>query len=462
MSSLLDPPRLHLVSLGCPKNLVDSEFLLGLMTEKGFKVVEDPGRADIIIINTCAFIKPAVEEAIATILELAEYKKNDAASRLVVLGCLPQRYPRELEALLPEVDLFWGAGGLDRLPAVIKNLMENETIGPVRRGQAASKDWLALPPGFVPTGAGPRLRTAPGHRAYLKIAEGCSNACSYCLIPKLRGPFRSRPMPVLLEEAARLAEDGVKELILVAQDTTAYGRDLKNINLALLLKKLTGLEGLSWLRIMYAYPSGLTDELLEVMAGEPRICPYLDLPLQHASRAILGKMRRGGPRNLLRLVARLRRRVPGLTLRTAFIVGFPGETDDHFNLLMDFVAAARFDHLGVFKYCPEEGTAAAGLPGQVPQRVKETRRRRLLARQRRISRQINKTLVGRTQSVMIEGLSPETDLLLTGRTQGQAPEIDGQVLITKGTARPGQIKTVLITKAYDYDLIGEIQDQRLT
>ncbi|MDY6851004.1 MAG: 30S ribosomal protein S12 methylthiotransferase RimO [Thermodesulfobacteriota bacterium] len=440
----------HLVSLGCPKNLVDSEYILGLLAECGYEITEEPGQAGVVIVNTCAFIRSAVEESIETILELARLKKNGLFQTLVVVGCLPQRYKDDLAASLPEVDLFLGTGELAALPDLLEAPAQSRAPG---RGF-----WSR--PGFVPAGPGPRLRSAPFFSAYLKIAEGCSNACSYCLIPSLRGPLRSRPLAVLVEEAAILAESGVKELILIAQDTTAYGQDLASgIGLARLLTELAEIQGLKWLRIMYAYPAGITENLIQVMAGLPKVCPYLDLPLQHAGPAVLARMRRSGPADLLGLILRLRRDIPGLTLRTTMMTGFPGETSRDFEILMDFVSQARFDRLGVFAFSPEEGTPAAKASGQIAGQVKEDRRIRLMARQRRISREINEAMIGRTIPVLTEGFSPETDLLLAGRSQGQAPDIDGLVYINEGTASPGEIKPVFITEAHDYDLVGRIVDE---
>ncbi|MBU2547738.1 MAG: 30S ribosomal protein S12 methylthiotransferase RimO [Proteobacteria bacterium] len=434
--------RVHLISLGCPKNRVDSEYMLGCLAELGYRVVDDPAEAGLIVINTCAFIQSAVQESVETILAMGEFKRDQGA-RLVVTGCLPQRYQNELAASLPEVDVFLGTGRLDRLADYLDKPPD---------GRIQCQD-----PGFAPDRPGPRLRSAPFFQAYLKIAEGCSNACTYCLIPRLRGPLRSRPRTVLLEEASALAESGVVELVLVAQDTTAYGRDLApKETLARLLADLAEIPGLQWLRVMYAYPSGLSRELLEVMAGQEKVAPYLDLPLQHASPAVLKRMGRSGRIDPIGLVERLRRAVPGLTLRTTMMVGFPGETEEDFARLLDFVQAARFEHLGVFKFSPEEGTAAARSKTQVPQRIKEVRRRKLMALQRRISRGAQQQLVGRILPVLIEGLSEETDLLLAGRTAGQAPDIDGLVYITKGTAAPGRIEPVRITQAHDYDLVGEI------
>ncbi|MFH1137622.1 MAG: 30S ribosomal protein S12 methylthiotransferase RimO [Pseudomonadota bacterium] len=433
------------ISLGCPKNLTDSEHLLGRLTVKGWRATDAPEQAELIIVNTCAFIQSAVEESIDVILETARAKKDGAM--LVVMGCLPERYKEDLAASLPEVDLFWGSGGLDLLPDRIEALGRGESPGPL--------PWPK--PGFASAQAGPRLRSAPFFQAYLKIAEGCSNACSYCLIPQLRGPLKSRPLPVLVDEATALVESGAREIIIVAQDVTAYGRDLRpRRTLPGLLAKLSGIAGLDWLRVMYAYPSGLSDELIELMSGESKVLPYLDIPLQHASPRVLAAMGRRHPDDLPRLLERLKNKIPGLTLRTTMMVGFPGETDEDFQQLLDFVREVEFNRLGVFKFSAEEGSKACLLPARVPQKIKEVRRRKLMALQRKISRRANQALLGKILPVLVHGFSEETDLLLAGRTQGQAPEIDGQVLITKGQASAGDIVRVLITAAHDYDLAGEI------
>ena len=440
-------PKVNLISLGCPKNLVDSENLLGLLSASGYLIVENPEAADLVLINTCAFIKSAVEEAIDNLLTATEMKKQGQVKAVVALGCLPERYKNDLVQSLPEVDLFWGTGRLDLLPNALKDL------GVDRSGHSAV--WHA--PGYAPQLAVPRMRSAPFYRAYLKISEGCSNACSYCLIPQLRGRYQSRPLAALLDEARALAASGVKELILVAQDTTVYGRDLDpRLSLSRLLNELITIEGLEWIRIMYAYPTGITKELMTLMAREPKICKYLDLPLQHVSPDVLTNMKRKGVEKVREVVARLRDSIPNLSLRTTLMVGFPGETDRDFEMLMDFVQATRFERMGVFKFSPEDGVPAAGLPNQVPPRIKENRRRKLMALQRKISRETCALLVGETRPVLVEGLSPETDLLLVGRLMGQAPEIDGQVYLTEGTAAPGEIRTALITKSHDYDLEGRL------
>lgn len=437
----------HLVSLGCPKTLVDSENLLGLLAAQGAEPTESPEDADVILVNTCAFLQSAVEEAVENILALAEFKHTGRAKALVVLGCLTERYKGDIETSLPEVDLFWGSGGLDRLPGLIRDLLDEKPRGPI----------ALPPPGFAPETALPRLRSAPFFRAYLKIAEGCSNKCAYCLIPSLRGPRQSRPLNALIDESRALADSGVKELILVAQDTTAYGRDLgKDVTLARLLESLNRIDGLEWIRVMYAYPNGTDAELINALANLDKVVPYLDLPLQHVSPNVVKRMGRPTKPDPLKLVEKLRRVVPDTALRTTMMVGFPGETDQDFDQLMEFTAQTQFNHLGVFKFSPEPGVRAADFQDQVPQKIKETRRRKLMALQRRISKQKNKELVGKILPVLIEGVSPETDLLLVGRTKYQAPEIDGQVYITSGTASPGTILPVRITKAHDYDLEGEI------
>jgi ribosomal protein S12 methylthiotransferase len=439
--------KINLISLGCPKNLVDSENLLGLLNSSGYEIVESPEAADVVLVNTCAFITSAVEEAIENLLAATELKKSGQVRAVVALGCLPERYKNDLVQSLPEVDLFWGTGRLDLLPQALEDLVADRP--------RTHNSWPK--PGYAPLIAVPRLRSAPFYRAYLKIAEGCSNACSYCLIPTLRGRYQSRPLAALLEEARALAASGVKELILVAQDTTAYGRDLTpKLTLSRLLNELVNVDGLEWIRLMYAYPTGLTKELMALIARESKICSYLDLPLQHVSPSVLTNMKRKRPDKVREVVARLRDSIPGLALRTTLMVGFPGETDGDFEMLMDFVRTTRFEHLGAFKFSPEDGVPAANLPDQVPPRVKEVRRRKLMSVQRRISREASALLVGKTQPVLVEGLSPETDLLLVGRLRSQAPEIDGQVYLTEGAAGPGDIVDVLITRSHDYDLEGRI------
>jgi ribosomal protein S12 methylthiotransferase len=438
--------NIYLISLGCPKNLVDAEHLLGRMVADGWRVVEEPDQAEAILVNTCSFIEAAVSESVEHLLEASRLKREGRLRALVAFGCLPQRYRSELAEAMPEVDLWWGSGAYEELPSALSALLSD--------GHRPAPDWDRR--GFLPVGSGARLRSAPFYRAYLKIAEGCSNRCSYCIIPRLRGPYRSRPLTDLVEEARGLAAQGVRELILVAQDTTAYGRDLGGGDLAELLDRLADVAGLRWLRIMYAYPEGVTDDLLSVMAGRPEVCPYLDLPLQHASRRVLRRMGRRIDEAPLDLVERIRSAVPGISLRTTVMVGFPGETEADFQALLDFVQRASFDSLGAFKFSAETGVAAAGFPDQVPQRAKENRRRKIMAVQRRIARAKNRTLIGQTVPVLVEGRSEETDLLLVGRTRGQAPEVDGVVYINRGRASAGDIVPVGITEAHDYDLVGGI------
>lgn len=445
------PARVFPVSLGCPKNLVDTEHLLGLLDEQGLKAVEDETEADIILVNTCGFIQEAVEESIETLLDLAALKEESPEVKLVAFGCLPERYKSSLVEEMVEVDLFWGSGDLAGLARALSGFAHGLTPWPDRA------PGLWSPPGFIAESAGPRLRSAPFYRTYLKTAEGCSNRCAYCLIPSLRGPYRSRSLEGLLAEAAALAESGVKELILTAQDVTAYGRDLGNrTDLALLLIRLAEIGGLEWIRIMYAYPTGVTDRLLEVMASEPKVCPYLDLPLQHASPGVLELMGRPASGDCLSLVERIRAAVPEVALRTTLMVGFPGETQEDFEILLDFAQKARFNNLGVFEYSPEEGTRAATRSDQVPAEIKKERSEKLADLQKSISLEHNSKLVGRTLPVLQEGYSEETDLLLVGRTRFQAPEIDGVVYVNKGRAVAGTIRPVLITEAHEYDLIGEI------
>lgn len=407
------PRRVHLVSLGCPKNRVDSEGMLGRLLAEGWELCDDPVQADALVVNTCAFIQPATEESIQTVLELASAKRP--GQQLVVTGCMVQRYGQELAGELPEVDAFLGTGELARLPAVLG--------GGVRACHLGSAGWLEQEPG-------PRAGQWVPHSAYLKITEGCHRRCSYCIIPRLRGPLRSRGLEHLVAEARALAEGGVRELCLVGQDTTAWGRDLPGRpRLAALLRALAAVEGLRWIRVLYAHPSGVDDDLLAVMAGEPNICHYLDLPLQHAAGPVLRAMGRGnvGRAGLERLVARVRGAVPGIVLRTTFMVGFPGEEVEHFSELVEFVREQRFERAGVFRYFAEEGTRAATLPGQVSEELQKARLEALVAVQAEVAATWQRSLVGETLEVLVDGPSPEHELLAVGRHQGQAPEIDGVV-----------------------------------
>jgi ribosomal protein S12 methylthiotransferase len=437
--------RLYAVSLGCPKNLVDTEIMLGRLTQAGWQVIDQPAAADLLLVNTCAFIEPATKEAVDTILALARLKADYPPKRLVVAGCLVQRFGPELVQELPEVDLFIG---VNDFPALADILSRPPASG-LRFDQADLYAYSRVEPRYPAT---------PAHLAYLKIAEGCSHRCTFCVIPQIRGPQRSRPLDTLVAEARRLAAAGVRELILVAQDTTAYGREQAGQpGIAALLRELAVMDGLEWIRLLYGHPARLTPELLATMAAHPRILPYLDLPIQHGHDEILRRMGRGyRRRDILDAVRRLREVLPGATLRTTVMVGFPGETEAHFQTLCDLLEEIRFDHLGVFLYYPEAGTPAAALTPKVLRREARRRARQIKALQARIVQARLRGLVGTTQAVRVEGVSPESDYLLTGRLASQAPEIDGQVYITAGIGRVGEIQPVRLTRALPYDLVGEI------
>lgn len=439
--------KVSLVSLGCPKNLVDAEVMLGYLAREGYEVTTDEREADIIIVNTCSFIKEAKQESIDTILDLAD-RKHDARCRLlIVTGCLPQRYQEELAGELPEVDIFVGTGDYPRIAEIIAE----------KHGSSSQLRYTG-DPNFLYDEHLPRLKSSPYYSAYLKIAEGCSNRCSYCVIPSLRGAFRSRPTALLLDEARELVAGGVKELNLIAQDITAYGRDLAaGAALAGLVRELAKLDGLQWIRLLYAYPDGIDDGLIQVIREEPKVCKYLDIPLQHISDPILGRMnRRSSEAEIRTLITRLREEIPGIALRTSLIVGFPGETEEDFKKLLHFVEEVQFDRLGVFCYSREEGTPAASMPDQVSERLKRERHRKLMRAQARVSFKRNRRLIDTVEQVIVEGYSEETDLLIKGRSSRQAPDIDGQVYITAGNADVGDVVNIRITDSSDYDLIGEI------
>lgn len=439
--------KVSMVSLGCPKNLVDAEVMLGYLSKQGYEITTDEHESDIIIVNTCSFIKEAKQESIDTILDLAD-RKHDAKCRLlIVAGCLPQRYQQELAKELPEVDIFVGTGDYPRIAEIIAE--KNDSEGQI---------LYTGDPNYLYDAELPRLLSSPHYTAYLKIAEGCSNCCSYCVIPSLRGSFRSRPFDLVMEEARRIVSGGVKEINLVAQDITRYGSDLGNgVSLAMLIRGLARIEGLRWIRLLYAYPDGITDELIDLIRNEPKVCKYLDIPLQHISGPVLQRMnRRSSEDDLRTLIPRLREEIPGLALRTSLIVGFPGETEEDFKKLLHFVEETQFDRLGVFCYSREEGTPAAGMTDQVSERIKRDRYKKLMRAQARLSFKRNRRLIGTVEEVLVEGYSEETELLLKGRTARQAPDIDGQVYITAGQADIGDIVPLTITDSSDYDLIGEI------
>lgn len=439
--------KVSLVSLGCPKNLVDAEVMLGYLDKQGYEVTTNEREADIIIVNTCSFIKEAKQESIDTILDLAD-RKHDAHCRLlIVTGCLPQRYQEELARELPEVDIFVGTGDYPRIAEII-----------AEKKMAPGQLRYTGDPNFLYDDELPRLQSSPHYTAYLKIAEGCSNCCSYCIIPSLRGAFRSRPLDKLLLEAKKLIAGGVKELNLIAQDITGYGKDLENgTTLETLIHELTKLDGLRWIRLLYAYPDGITDSLIQLIKNEPKVCKYLDLPLQHISDPILQQMnRRSSEAEIRALINKLRTEIPDIAIRTSLIVGFPGETDEDFKKLLHFVDETRFDRLGVFCYSREEGTPAATMETQVSERIKRERYKKLMRNQARVSFKHNRTLIDTIEEVLVEGYSEETELLLKGRSSRQAPDIDGLVYITAGNANVGDIVNLRITDSSDYDLIGEI------
>jgi ribosomal protein S12 methylthiotransferase len=432
-----------MMTLGCPKNRVDSEVMLGTLTNGGYTLVEAPERADVIVVNTCAFIGPAKQESIDSILEMAEHKRSGQCNTLVVTGCLSQRYAPELAKEMPEVDHFLGTSAY----AQIADLLAAE----------ATPRQVIPDPEYIHDAKTPKVNTSPSYTAYLKISEGCDNKCAFCIIPKLRGTQRSRPISDIVAEAHALSRSGVVELNLVAQDLTAYGHDLLGRpKLHELLKELCQVD-VRWIRLHYAYPRVFTDELIEVMAEEPKIAKYLDMPLQHASDKLLRSMKRGrDSKFLVDLLAKIRARVPGLTFRTSLIVGLPGETEEDFELLKEFVKSQRFERMGCFMYSDEEGTGAFDMPDKVPQKTIERRWREVMAVQKRINRELNKKLVGQKLQVLVEGPSEETEHLLAGRHEGQAPEIDGQVYINDGMAYPGELVTVEVTEAHDYDLVARI------
>ena len=434
-----------LVSLGCPKNLVDSEVMLGRLQGAGYTVVADTRDADVIVVNTCAFIDRAKQESVDAILEMAREKESGRARRLVVTGCLAQRYDAELRKEIPEIDATLGTGQVDGIV---------EAVG----GAATVTDADERVPTWIYQHTSPRILSTPSYMAYVKISEGCDYTCTFCIIPTLRGKHRSRQVEDVVREAESLAARGVREIILVAQDSTRYGLDLGlRDGLAVLLRRLGRIDGLRWIRVMYAYPSTVTEPVLDAIASEEKVVKYIDIPLQHASDAVLKRMKRPtGRGNLLGLVEKMRERVPGLTLRTSFIVGFPGETEDHFAELLQFVEAAQFDNVGVFTYSDEDGTASFDLDGRVPQETKESRKRKLMSLQKKISTRRNRKRVGERIEVLVEGVHEETDFLLKGRTRGQAPEIDGAVLINDGTAEAGTFVTCEITEAHPYDLVARI------
>lgn len=444
--------KIGVVSLGCPKNLVDSETMLGLIHEEKYEITNDPSEAEIIIVNTCGFIESAKEESINTILQMAEYKKSGSCKHIIVTGCLSQRYAEELFSELPEADAIAGVEVYDEIGSIIKRVMNGERFIMLERSKPdviyTSKETFL-----------PRILTTPSYTAYLKIAEGCDNCCSYCAIPKIRGPYRSKPMEQVLKEAKALADNGVKELIVVAQDTTRYGEDLPGGKLLLadLLKELNKIESLKWIRVMYCYPNNFTDELIETFASLDKVCKYVDLPLQHASNRLLASMNRYDTREEVEtLLAKLRKRIPGIVIRTTFIVGFPGETDADFEELKEFVEQQRFENAGVFAYSQEEGTVAGAMPNQIPDEIKQERYHELMALQAQISEEIHKDTEGQTLEVLVEGIEEDGSGLHYGRSYREAPDIDGLVFIENpGDIKPGCFIKVNILQGFTYESVGE-------
>jgi len=444
-------PKVGFVSLGCPKNLVDSEVMLGTLSRQGYAITAHKEDADVIVVNTCGFIDSAKKESIETILEMAGLKTQGNCKKLVVAGCLAERYRSEIQKEIPEIDFIFGPDELGRVLEAVQ--LDSSAAVPDVSIDAlyTSKE--------VPTI--PRILTTPSYMAYLKISEGCDHVCTFCAIPGFRGRFRSRTIEDLVAESRRLADQGVRELVIVSQDTMAYGRDLGMPNgIVRLLKELTKVDGLKWVRFLYCYPNMVSDELVTLVAEEERLCKYFDIPYQHASRTVLDRMKRGGNRDIYeRQIESIRKRMPNVGLRTSFIVGFPGETDNDFNEVLSFMKNVQFDNVGVFLYSDEEGTGAFDLAGKISRSTAARRRDRLMKEQARISKSRLRGMVGRRLEVLLEGPSEESDLLLQGRLETQAPDIDGRVLINDTGDREvatGEFYSVEITESLEYDLIGKL------
>lgn len=451
---MLNMKKVGFISLGCPKNLVDSEVMMGHLKQNGYEITADAEEADTVVVNTCGFIDSAKKESIETILEAAQLKTNGRAKRLIVAGCLVERYRDELKAEMPEVDAFIGTSQINDILSVCDPKTNTRALPVVPLGNQSAT--------YLYDDSTPRVLATPSHYAFVKIAEGCDRPCAFCFIPQMRGHFRSRRFGSIVAEAHQLAEEGVKEIILVAQDSSRYGEDLgKQDALARLLRELAHIDGIEWVRVMYTYPTHISDGFLDVLAEEPKAVKYLDMPLQHASQNVLKLMKRGGNRKSLeRLIERVRQRVPGIAVRTTFISGFPGETEADFEELRSFIKNVEFDRVGVFTYSDEEGTPAFDLPDKVPHRTAVRRRNTLMKQQAKISRRKNKSRIGDVVQVLFEGESKESELLWQGRIETQAPDIDGCVLINDVPdgvlPQAGEFVNVEITEAHEYDLIGRI------
>jgi ribosomal protein S12 methylthiotransferase len=473
------PQKVGFVSLGCPKNLVDSEVMMGMLARAGAELTRKAEDADIIVVNTCSFIDSAQQESVNTILEMAGHKVSGKAKKLVVAGCLVERFRDQIRKDIPEVDAVVGTGELinilsatgiapaaaqENSPFVVLN-SRPEGSARVAQGRFSRETWdgaIGDLPNYLYDEDTPRVLATPQHMAYIKIAEGCDHPCTFCIIPQLRGQFRSRRFESVISEAERLAQAGVREITLIGQDTTCYGEDfgLKD-GLALLLEKLAKIEELRWVRFLYAYPNKITGKLLETIASQEKICSYMDVPLQHASASVLKRMKRGGGADVfLKSIEKMRRVIPDVTLRTSFIVGFPGETEREFEELCDFVREAQFDWMGAFSYSDQEGAGAYGLEKKLSLKEIERRRKHLMSIQRQISKRKKKALVGQEFDLLLEGESEETELLLEGRTAMHAPEIDGKVFVNdfpeEIKPEPGQFYRCQITEAHDYDLVAKI------
>jgi ribosomal protein S12 methylthiotransferase len=438
---------IHFRSLGCPKNRVDSEVMLGVARKHGYAITEAED-AQVIVVNTCGFIGEAKKESIDTIFELAELKKNGACEKLVVTGCLSQRYPNELSAQMAEVDHFLGSSDMLKLGDVLAGKADRMLVG-------NPADWVVR-------AKDPRVLSQNQFFAYVKIAEGCNRSCAFCTIPEFRGKQRSRPAADIVKEVKNLAQQGVREVNLISQDTVSYGRDLdKDERTALsdLVRKVADTKGIDWVRLFYLYPENIDEALLDLLANHPRVVPYVDMPLQHASDAMLKRMRRGhGKNRQMRVVETMREKIPNLTFRTAFIVGHPGETDEEFQELCDFVEWAEFEHVGVFRYSDEESAKSFKLEDKVPEKVIGKRHRTLMQLQRKIARKKNKAMVGQELMVLVEGQSEEHEFVMQGRHRGQAPDVDGQVYLSGAEVHAGEMRRVRIDQASDYDLVGEVLD----
>lgn len=472
--------KVGFVSLGCPKNLVDSEVMMGLLTQAGAELSPRAEDADVIVVNTCSFIQSAQQESVNTILEMVEHKNSGRAKKVIVAGCLVERFRDEIRKRIPQVDAVVGTGELQNILAAAgvetssaRNnnspfvVLNSRAEGDAReaQGRFSREQWagaIADLPNYLYDDETPRILATAKHTAYLKIAEGCDHPCGFCIIPQLRGKFRSRRFESVIAEAERLARNGVREVTLIGQDTTCYGEDLGlKDGLALLLEKLAGIEDLRWVRFLYAYPNKITEKLVQTIAKHEKICSYMDVPLQHASASVLKRMKRGGGADVfLRSISKMKRAIPDLTLRTSFIVGFPGETEKEFEELCDFVREVRFDWMGTFSYSDQEGAGAYDLEKKLSVAEIERRRKHLMGIQRQISRRKKKALVGREFELLLEGMSDETDLLMEGRTPMHAPEIDGKLFVNdfpaELTPQPGEFYRCEITEAHDYDLVARI------